>query len=232
MFDVTRGVVRVRKWPSKRGTPKSFYQRAWNDWFAQVNRMTKTMEPNLWWLASAWSKFNGLYPRDIVLKWTAGTLFDIVLEDGNRLTYRKLFIEDVMFQGARLQRSTNVGISANVVFPIAWDIVALDTAGMWSSGAPTRLTIPAKVQVVEFLGGEYFVASSSGAGALYVRKNGTTIIAWMVTQFTTTRGLTLSTGPVSVAQGDYFELVHQHSQSGTLQADPRTYFAATILQAG
>lgn len=68
MVDTTRGVLRVRRWPKKRGTPKSEAQRFWIDWFRQANFLAKYADPAQLTRAITLTENSGLYPRDIILK--------------------------------------------------------------------------------------------------------------------------------------------------------------------
>ncbi len=75
MVDVVRGVLRVRKWPKKRGTPQSAKQRFWVDWFRQANLLAKYADPILQARAIEMTKHTGLYPRDIILSSMRGRLY-------------------------------------------------------------------------------------------------------------------------------------------------------------
>ncbi len=74
MIDTVRGVIRVRKWPKKRGRPKSALQRWWNDWFKQANLLAKYADPMSLVAAKEMTKGTGLYPRDVLLKAMRGRL--------------------------------------------------------------------------------------------------------------------------------------------------------------
>lgn len=75
MVDTVRGVVRVRKWPKKRGTPKSARQRWWISWFKQANLLAKYADAASQRRAIELTKGTGLYPRDILLKTMRGRLY-------------------------------------------------------------------------------------------------------------------------------------------------------------
>ena len=70
-----RGVLRVAKWPRKRGTPKSAKQRWWNDWFTQANLLAKYADPMSQARAIQMTKGSGLYPRDVLLEAMRGRLY-------------------------------------------------------------------------------------------------------------------------------------------------------------
>ncbi len=75
MVDTVRGVLRVRKWPKKRGTPKSASQRWWNDWFRQANLLAKYVDAATMRKAIELTAGTGMYPRDIILKAMRGRLY-------------------------------------------------------------------------------------------------------------------------------------------------------------
>lgn len=75
MVDTVRGVLRVRAWPKKRGTPKSASQRWWNDWFTQANRLAKYADEMSQRRAIELTAGSGMYPRDIILSAMRGRLY-------------------------------------------------------------------------------------------------------------------------------------------------------------
>lgn len=75
MVDAVRGVLRVRKWPKKRGPPKSTLQKFWIDWFTQANLLAKYTDGATQALAIKLTKGSGLYPRDIILQAMRGRLY-------------------------------------------------------------------------------------------------------------------------------------------------------------
>ena len=94
MVDTVRGVLRVRKWPKKRGTPKSELQRYWIDWFKQANLLAKYADGMAQARAIAMTKGSGLYPRDIMLKAMRGRLYIWADENGNKY-YPMAGIQDI-----------------------------------------------------------------------------------------------------------------------------------------
>ena len=75
MVDVVRGVLRVRKWPAKRGPPRSEAQRYWVDWFKQANLLAKYADANSQRTAIQLTKGTGKYPRDLLLQAMRGRLY-------------------------------------------------------------------------------------------------------------------------------------------------------------
>ena len=75
MVDVVRGTIRVRKWPKKRGKPRSEAQRFWVDWFKQANLLAKYADAASQTRAIEATKGSGWYPRDVLLKAMRGRLY-------------------------------------------------------------------------------------------------------------------------------------------------------------
>lgn len=94
MVDAVRGVLRVRKWPRKRGPPRSALQRFWIDWFRQANLLAKYADGATQALAIKLTKGSGLYPRDIILQAMRGRLYTFTDTTGWQW-YPVAAIEDV-----------------------------------------------------------------------------------------------------------------------------------------
>lgn len=84
MIDTFRGALRVRKWPKKRGPPKSELQAFWVDWFVQANRLAKYADGLAQARAIQMTKGSGLYPRDVHLMAMRGRLYTWSTPDGWR----------------------------------------------------------------------------------------------------------------------------------------------------
>lgn len=82
MIDTVRGVLRVRKWPKKRGTPTSERQLFWIDWFRQANELAKYADPMSQVRAIEEAKNTGKYPRDVLLQAMRGRLYTWADSDG------------------------------------------------------------------------------------------------------------------------------------------------------
>lgn len=94
MIDTVRGVLRVRKWPRKRGKPTSKDQLFWIDWFRQANYLAKYIDAASMIRARIMSEGSGLYPRDIILMAMRGRLYTWVDENGWRW-YPVAAIQDI-----------------------------------------------------------------------------------------------------------------------------------------
>lgn len=84
MIDAVRGVLRVRKWPRKRGPPRSAAQAFWVDWFKQANLLAKYADGMSQVRAKQMAQGSGMYPRDILLKAMRGRLYTWVDTTGWR----------------------------------------------------------------------------------------------------------------------------------------------------
>ncbi len=82
MVDAVRGTLRVRRWPKKRGPPKSAAQRFWIDWFRQANLLAKYADPMSQIRSKEIAAGSGLYPRDVLLKAMRGRLYTFTDETG------------------------------------------------------------------------------------------------------------------------------------------------------
>ncbi len=94
VVDTVRGVLRVRKWPRKRGTPKSELQRWWIDWFRQANRLAKYVDGMSAARAIEITKNSGMYPRDVLLAAMRGRLY--IWQDSNgKVWYPMAAVQDI-----------------------------------------------------------------------------------------------------------------------------------------
>ncbi len=84
MIDTFNGTIRVRKWPTKTGPPKSALQQRWVDWFTQANRLAKYADDLTQRAAIELTRGTGQYPRDVILKAMRGRLYTITGPDGWR----------------------------------------------------------------------------------------------------------------------------------------------------
>ncbi len=82
MVDVCKGVIRVRKWPRKRGKVRSAAQQYWVDWFVQANLLAKYVDAASAARAIEITRKSGLYPRDILLAAMRGRLYQWNSPDG------------------------------------------------------------------------------------------------------------------------------------------------------
>ncbi len=84
MIDSVRGTLRVRRWPKKRGPPRSPLQRWWVSWFIQANLLAKYVDGMQAARFIEMTKDSGLYPRDVALMAMRGRLYNWADETGWR----------------------------------------------------------------------------------------------------------------------------------------------------
>ena len=230
IVDTYRGQTRIRTWPRKRGTPKSQMVRDQNAWFKEANHLVKIAAASQITLAIEATRNTGLYPRDLMLRAMGSGLIDIVEPDGTVITYRQKFWSPIMFQGVIIRPAAPITPGVNVWTTITLPLPQVDTAGFWNVGAPTRLTVPTNIEIVEV---NCDVKQESSGGpllAIRIRLNGVTDVAWSQATSSGTVGDHVSTGPIQVVAGDYFEFLTFPTRAGNFPAGP-TWFGATILQA-
>lgn len=145
--------------------------------------------------------------------------------------------------GAMVSQITPQAIANDTTTPITFGSAVYNNHAIWSAGSPTRLTVPAGVSYVKVYGSVRFaVVTSSGASfVLNIFKNGST--SYMGDPRTVQTGGTapqnyqmiVSSPPLNVTAGDYFELNAYQASGGGLNTDysaqPNgTWFAMEILQ--
>ncbi len=144
-----------------------------------------------------------------------------------------------VFKGALIKRTSNVSISSGVQTTLAWESEVYDTDGFADVVAqPTRLTIPAGKGItrVQVLCGVQWGPSSSGDRWVEIFKNGVEVDGLPgylgPTDSSSRARIALTSAPIAVADGDYFECLVWHNASGSLdvEADPQTWFAIAALE--
>lgn len=94
MVDAPRGGVRVRRWPKKRGKPKSEAQAKQVEWFRQASWWMKYLPAEFIQQAELLSHGTPLLTRDILMMAMAGRLYSFNLPGGKRW-HPMAFITDV-----------------------------------------------------------------------------------------------------------------------------------------
>lgn len=231
MVDTFRGQIRVRKWPRKRGTPKSQAVRNQNQWFKEANEIAKRLEPTQMNLAIAMTKGTGMYPRDLLLRQQAGGIYEVSFEDGTAPQYRRYFRETVVFQGAILEKDATQAIPGGTSVVQTWPLPVLDTGGFWNAGAPTLLTIPAGITVVELTAAWLSVDPKTNIDTqINIRRNGIPI-ANDGARINGNQSNAAPTGPVTVVTGDTFDAVIFASQNTVVRGTQECRLTLNVLQA-
>lgn len=86
MIDTVRGSARVRKWPAKRGKPKSAKQQAAVDWFRDANHAAKRQWAPIQIMLHQVTAGTPFMPRDLAIMAMAGRLFRININERERYT--------------------------------------------------------------------------------------------------------------------------------------------------
>lgn len=117
------------------------------------------------------------------------------------------------FRGARVLKAANHSADYTAGVLVTWDTEAFDTDGFHDLVTNThRLTIPAHLDgsFVEIGGAIYDSGlTASNAPAIHLQKNGTSFGAIQDHNPALAYGSMVSSGPMQVAGGDYFQLFYQ-----------------------
>lgn len=143
------------------------------------------------------------------------------------------------FKGATLQNSANQfpGLGTLVA---TWDTVITDIGTWYAGGNPTRLTVPAGVTVAEIYATVQWDVGTNSTDTwscvAEIRKNGTTLVVANrtkinnVTPNTNSMAFPITTGPIAVTPGDFFELLISGTDSGAtvgIQLDCNPFIVQT-----
>jgi len=202
-----------------------------NRWFRDACFKLKYADPQAIDFAITASKGTGLYPRDLLMAGMGAGLIDLTLPDGTPITYKRQGLHPVAFQGIRLQLAANLNIPASTNTAIVWPLPTFDTAGMFNLGFPARITIPPGINIVRFTAGVRATVGTNTLASLWLRKNGATLIAETGSNTAPWSAVGLDSGPLPVANGDYFEQMIFLSAARTLVAGPTARFCCEILDA-
>jgi len=231
MIDTFRGVMRVRKWPRKRGPSKSPAVRQQNAWFKAANEIAKRAHGSQIAQSMVLARGTGLYPRDLIIRAIGVGLIDIVFPGGNISTYRQGGIDPVAFQGAIVQLAAPIAIPIGVSTVMTWTLPLKDTGGFWNVAFPTRLTIPAGVTIVGLHCRSLERVTRAGQMQILIAKNGAVEFGRAGYNATSFHGESWDSGPMVVIPGDYFEMLLNFGYSGNAPAGDFTQMAIEILEA-
>jgi len=232
VVDTPNGKLRIRKWPAKRGTPKSPKVREQNEWFKKTAKLIKFADAGQYDLAIKATVGTGLYPRDLLMHAVSSGFYDILDTDGQMITNRRKWIEPVNFQGVIAKPPSNFGISTSSLQPIDWDLPLIDTAGMWDPGNPDQFIIPAGVQVVQVTCVLASATTGSKTFMLQIRDPVAAASLALVSadMGTPGYGTHVETGALIVEEGDVIQVRCQSTSIATARADI-TRLTIAILEA-
>lgn len=154
---------------------------------------------------------------------------DVALVDGDVVALAAI-AEDFRFSGVKLTKSSGQPIVANTDIIATWDQEDYDTDGYHDTVTDnTRITIPKDgTYLVGFT--VRFSSASSGQRQAYVRIDGTTPSEPAQYQRSGSTGpvVVSATAPLTLAAGQYLEVVTQTSQTSTLDATFATFWAHRV----
>jgi len=200
-----------------------------NEWFRYANYFAKQAEPGLIILAQALALGTGLYPRDILIKAIAGTLYEIQLPDGSIIAYRPTQVEPTMWNGIKLSRTTNLPIASSTFTFIPWQSLDLDQGLIWNPLDPNFIIIPDEVAVVEITAGVVCANASARAMGLEVVRSDGVIIASNSNSSMIDQAGCLTTGPIPVVIGERYGVRVWFSGTVTVLPRSQTFVSATVL---
>lgn len=107
---------------------------------------------------------------------------------------------------------------------IPWDQAVVDTLSMWSSGSPTRITIPSGVSKVRFSACTRWQAQvpANGQRRIFLLKNGSAQPTGSLNhsedamQGGNSMSMPALSAILDVTNGDYFELIVEQNQGSSL----------------
>jgi len=226
-----RGQLRVRKWPRKRGTPKSAAVRLQNLWFTNANLLAKHCAASQQVTAIAMAKGTGLYPRDLLLKSMSRGMIAPVTESGRVLEYRRPRVDPVEFQGFTLRLSADLSIGTGGEFAPAWPLPVRDTSGFWDVVTPDRITIPAGVTTMILMAGMQSAGSSTGQLMITITGGSVARNCRLDASLAGEKGVVCLTPPIPVIAGEQYFARYFMATGGVLSGNGATYFGGIILGA-
>jgi len=229
IVDTYRGQFRLRGWPRKAGKAKAPALIASQENFRQTVKALKFIAGSQQATAINIAKGTGAYPRDMLMHFLNGGGYDLVDQAGNLIQRSVPMVYPVTFQGARVERTSNVAITANTPTKVTWQSPVLDTAMIWDASVPRRLTVPTAVQIIVLKAGFRSSTTINNVAQIAILNSAGVQIAATTFSVNSNIDAQCDTGPIPVAAGDWFE-VQVFSPAGfTLQAVTKTYFSMEII---
>lgn len=129
------------------------------------------------------------------------------------------------FSGATVYKNTNQSIANATAVVATWQVELFDVDNYWSSGNPTRLTVPTgKGGKFLITGRLSYTSSATGMRAAGIQKNGgSTNLGGPNVQAVSESGIgtiVLTSFVDTAVAGDYYELVYGQRSGGTLNSEP------------
>jgi len=123
--------------------------------------------------------------------------------------------------GSRVTLSSPQSIPNDTGTPYAlsWGSASPNDLSIYSSGNPTRLTVPAGIYKVRITSNIVWYSNNTSYRVLMVKKNGVTAYAQNFMQALGNSSQSVDTGTIDVVPGDYFEIYVQQGSGGALNVD-------------
>lgn len=230
VISTSRGQLRAQAWPKPRGKSQPRQSRQWVERFVQAQKDIRRIAPSQMLAAIEATKHGSLYPRDVLLK--AGTvgLMDITTALGGTVHHQTPFVDAMVFNGAFSRLATNKTFGTGSFITITWPLPVLDTAAFWSAAQPARFTVPEFIEVVRVSAGLVAVNTSTDRYGVRILDQASNQLARQLISASGVKGLSITTGPLAVNQGDFFT-VQAFQDSAQQLAALGTWFAIEVLQA-
>jgi hypothetical protein len=137
----------------------------------------------------------------------------------------------VAFQGAILELEVNTAQAGGFAAVPVWPMPTVNTAGMFVPSIPDRFTIPPGINIVSLTFNWSRVGASSGQYASFIRKNGSDLLGGANWSNVGTPAMSVTTGPISVSPGDYFQAMLNLIPGPATLLGVQTRFTCEILDA-
>jgi len=233
LVDSSRGQLRVRKWPRKRGPSKSREVRIQNQWFKDANKLAKHCAASQQAQAIAMTLGTGLYPRDLLLKCMSGGIIEPVTAAGRVIQRKRKVVDPVSWQGFALNLQANWNIGIGTLGAPDWPLPTRDDLGFWSIANPSYITIPPGVDWMQLYAGGMCPSTYDGNLVILIRDQAAADHARGEAGGNTSHGNTITTGPIPVVSGQTYQANWFFTAVGILEGSTRnTFFSGVILEGG
>jgi len=230
IVDTYRGKFRIRAWPKKRGPATSGPLKEIQRRFREATQVMKYCDAKFHNQAINIAKGNGIYPRDVLGHAILCGMVDMIDEYGQVETCWKPILEQAMYQGCRVQRTSNLSVLAATTTPIPWQQAIIQTVPIFDLALPNRLTVPSNVNIVELKAGFRGNTAVTNTTQFVIRKNGSEFVAELTVDNDSTPAGEIDTGPIPCIAGDWFDCTFFGVSANVIAAVQRTYFAMEIKQ--
>lgn len=254
--DTTRGTERNRGWPEPKGSNQTRKQLEQQEWFRQANWAFKYIDPKSQQMFTRATHNTSLYPRDIATIMMAGGLFRLLLPDGKVAWPMPAILAvseslDALSQtpgytlirgidrwigapqntppgqlSSRFRPLNNLGVvtGSNTV---PWGVAEWDELGMHMPSTPGFIRVPANVSRLSLGCQVRAYGGSATSFALRIFRNNIAVAEVGGASGYNEFQAQCQTGPISVAEGDTFEVRYQLSNASgkTMQASATNLWA-------